>query len=125
MIAVISDIHGNLEALEAVLDDARRERVDGVVCLGDIVGYGADPNACMDRVWEAAKARVLGNHDAAACDLREAENFNEVARDYNTRLAKFPTNLFARLLGWHFQQRPYFEAAAGAETAPKVDFSNR
>lgn len=55
----------------------------------------------------------------------ERKRFNEVARDYNTRLAKFPTNLFARLLGWHFQQRPYFEAAAGAETAPKVDFSNR
>ena len=48
-----------------------------------------------------------------------------MARDYNTRLSKFPTNLFARILGWHFQTRPYFEAMAGAETAPKVDFSNR
>jgi LemA protein len=51
--------------------------------------------------------------------------FNEVARDYNSRLSKFPTNLLARLLGWHFQKRPYFEAAAGAEVAPKVDFSGR
>jgi diadenosine tetraphosphatase ApaH/serine/threonine PP2A family protein phosphatase len=81
VIAVISDIHGNLEALDAVLDDARRERATGVVCLGDIVGYGADPNACMDRVWDSAHARILGNHDAAARDLREAENFNEVARE--------------------------------------------
>jgi diadenosine tetraphosphatase ApaH/serine/threonine PP2A family protein phosphatase len=81
LIAVISDIHGNLEALDAVLDDARREDVEKVICLGDVVGYGADPNGCMDRVVSEAKASVLGNHDAAACDLREAENFNDVARE--------------------------------------------
>jgi diadenosine tetraphosphatase ApaH/serine/threonine PP2A family protein phosphatase len=81
VIAVISDIHGNLEALEAVLQDAAREKVEGVICLGDVVGYGADPNACMDRVAAACRATVLGNHDVAARDLREAENFNEVARE--------------------------------------------
>lgn len=81
MIAVISDIHGNLEALEAVLEDARREAADQVICLGDVVGYGADPNACLARVREEAVAIVLGNHDAAACDLRQSENFNEIARD--------------------------------------------
>jgi len=80
VIAVISDIHGNLEALEAVLADARREKVDAVVCLGDIVGYGADPNACLERVREEAMVTVLGNHDAAACNPRLADNFNEVAR---------------------------------------------
>lgn len=52
----------------------------------------------------------------------ERKRFNEVAREFNTTLAKFPTNLFVRLLGWHFQQRPYFSAVAGAETAPKVEF---
>ena len=81
MIAVISDIHGNLEALEAVLEDARREGVDSMVCLGDVVGYGADPNACMDRVDAEMRATVLGNHDAAARDLRHSENFNDVARE--------------------------------------------
>lgn len=80
MIAVISDIHGNLEALDAVLADAKREAVTGIVCLGDVVGYGADPNECMERVRAAAKASVLGNHDAAASDLRLSDNFNEVAR---------------------------------------------
>lgn len=80
MIAVISDIHGNLEALDAVLADARREEVDAIVCLGDVVGYGADPNACLERVRAEAKATVLGNHDAAACNPRLADNFNEVAR---------------------------------------------
>lgn len=52
----------------------------------------------------------------------ERKRFNEVARDFNTRLQKFPTNLFDRLLGWHFTPRPYFAAQAGAETAPKVEF---
>jgi diadenosine tetraphosphatase ApaH/serine/threonine PP2A family protein phosphatase len=80
LIAVISDIHGNLEALDAVLADARREAVDAVISLGDVVGYGADPNECIDRVMAETKVTVLGNHDAAACDLREAENFNDVAR---------------------------------------------
>ncbi len=80
MIAVISDIHGNLEALEAVLADAKRESVSEIVCLGDVVGYGADPNECLERVRREAVATVLGNHDAAACDLRLADNFNEVAR---------------------------------------------
>jgi diadenosine tetraphosphatase ApaH/serine/threonine PP2A family protein phosphatase len=81
VIAVVSDIHGNLEALEAVLDDARRENVDTMICLGDVVGYGADPNGCMELVSAEMKATVLGNHDAAARDLREADNFNDVARE--------------------------------------------
>jgi LemA protein len=55
----------------------------------------------------------------------ERKRFNEVARDYNTRLASFPTNLIVRILGWHFQNRPYFEAAPAAQEVPKVDFSNR
>jgi len=53
----------------------------------------------------------------------ERRRFNEVARDFNTALATFPTNVIARVLGWHFAKRPYFEAAAGAEQAPRVDFS--
>jgi diadenosine tetraphosphatase ApaH/serine/threonine PP2A family protein phosphatase len=80
VIAIISDIHGNLEALQTVLEDARREKVDGIVCLGDVVGYGADPNACLELVRKEVSVIVLGNHDAAACNPRLAENFNEVAR---------------------------------------------
>ena len=53
----------------------------------------------------------------------ERRRFNEVARDFNTRLMRFPTNIFARLLGWHFSKRPYFEATPTAQEAPKVDFS--
>jgi LemA protein len=53
----------------------------------------------------------------------ERKRFNEVAAAFNTRLLKFPTNLVSGMLGWHFAKRPYFEAAASAQTAPKVDFS--
>lgn len=81
MIAIISDVHGNLEALEAVLADVARQDTTSLICLGDVVGYGADPNACLERVTSAAKVCLLGNHDIAARDLRAAENFNEVARE--------------------------------------------
>jgi len=53
----------------------------------------------------------------------ERRRFNERARDFNTQLATFPTNVIAHVLGWHFAKRPYFEAVAGAEEAPRVDFS--
>lgn len=54
----------------------------------------------------------------------ERNRFNEVARGYNTRVKQFPASLFISLLGWDFAPKPYFAAAAGAETAPKVDFGN-
>src|SRR5262249_28162721 len=64
MIAVLSDIHGNLEALQAVLADIDRHPVKAVYCLGDVIGYGPDPRACLDLA--AAWSGVLpGNHDHA------------------------------------------------------------
>jgi len=59
------DIHGNLEALEAVLADIRAVGVDDIYCLGDVVGYGADPRVCLQRVAETCGIRVRGNHEAA------------------------------------------------------------
>jgi len=53
----------------------------------------------------------------------ERRKFNEEARGFNTMLARFPTNLFVRMMSWHFTKRPYFEAVQGAAEAPKVDFS--
>jgi len=65
-IAVFSDIHSNLEALEAVLEHASHHRVDEYVCLGDVVGYGANPNECIDLLLDLPECPcVLGNHDAA------------------------------------------------------------
>ena len=65
-VAVISDIHGNLPALEAVLDEIAREDLRDVWCLGDTVGYGADPNDCCRLVREATEVCLLYTSDAAA-----------------------------------------------------------
>ena len=79
-LAVLSDIHGNREALAAVIAAGRTRGVDAWLCLGDIVGYGADPRACLDKVRELTDAVLLGNHDAAAVGLQDLENFNPYAR---------------------------------------------
>jgi len=65
--AALTDIHGNLEALEAVLADLDVRQPAEVVCLGDFVGYGGAPNECVDRVRPRLAAAVAGNHDVAAC----------------------------------------------------------
>lgn len=62
-IALISDIHGNIDALEAVLEDIGRQRIDEILCLGDIVGYGAAPAECLQLVREHCTETILGNHD--------------------------------------------------------------
>jgi predicted phosphodiesterase len=77
--AVISDIHGNLEALMAVERSAQEEGADRFICLGDIVGYGADPAACIDLVRARCAHVILGNHDAAAVDPFTAERFSSMA----------------------------------------------
>ena len=62
--AIISDIHGNLEALEAVLEVCRMEKVDQYVCLGDVVGYNANPKECLDIVRALPELTIVkGNHD--------------------------------------------------------------
>ena len=63
--AILSDIHGNLEALEAVLRDVDQQSVDAIICLGDVIGYGPDPCPCLDRAMEFS-ATILGNHDNGA-----------------------------------------------------------
>lgn len=77
--AILSDIHGNLEALRAVLDDCAA-RADAVLCLGDTVGYGADPLACVELVAERAQANVGGNHEYAVAGRLSLEWFNRYAR---------------------------------------------
>lgn len=80
-LAVISDLHANLEALEAVTDHISGQSVDKVVCLGDLVGYGADPNPCLDKVRELADVVVAGNHDYASVDKTDSSRFNPLARE--------------------------------------------
>lgn len=75
-VALISDIHGNLEALDAVLGDITDQNVDQIVCLGDIVGYGPNPKECVDRVMDLDLC-ILGNHDQGA--LFDPEGFSGTA----------------------------------------------
>ncbi|HDI59530.1 MAG TPA: metallophosphoesterase [Desulfobacteraceae bacterium] len=79
-IAVISDIHGNLDALTAVLDDLETCAVDHLVCLGDCVGYGAEPEAVLRRIAALGCPTVMGNHEAAALDPGVLDWFNAAAR---------------------------------------------
>jgi predicted phosphodiesterase len=72
--AIISDIHGNLEALEAVLADIREQGISEIYCLGDIIGYGPNPRECIDLVMKHCQVTIIGNHDQAA--LFDPEGFN-------------------------------------------------
>jgi diadenosine tetraphosphatase ApaH/serine/threonine PP2A family protein phosphatase len=77
---IFSDVHANATALEAVLE-AAKDRWDRALCLGDIVGYGPDPNEVIDRVRGIGAVTIRGNHDKAGCGLDQAEDFNAVARE--------------------------------------------
>jgi len=72
--AIISDIHGNLEALEAVMADIKSQGADEIYCLGDIIGYGPNPRECIDIVMQNCAVTIIGNHDQAA--LFDPEGFN-------------------------------------------------
>jgi diadenosine tetraphosphatase ApaH/serine/threonine PP2A family protein phosphatase len=77
--AIVSDIHGNLEALEVVLADLEKRRPASVVCLGDFVGYGASPNECIDLLRPRIEHAVCGNHDLAAIGRLRLGYFNSNA----------------------------------------------
>ena len=77
--AIISDIHANLEASETVLKKIDEVGVDQIVNLGDVVGYNANPNECVDLMRDLEIPTICGNHDAVACGLEEPWGFNPVA----------------------------------------------
>ncbi len=78
--AILSDVHGNLEALQSVAEDFRNEGARQIVFLGDAVGYGANPNECLALLRELTDQRVAGNHDFGAVGLTDAAYFNPAAR---------------------------------------------
>jgi len=103
--AVICDVHSNLEALETVLDEIKRHNVDRIVHLGDIVGYNANPNECVQRLIDEDVVSIMGNHDAAAVGLTELQWFNSSAKqalrwtrrqlrpEYKKHLSKLPETM--------------------------------
>ena len=78
-VAVISDIHANLHALEAVLASIEEEAPDEIWCLGDVVGYGPRPNECADIVRERSALVLVGNHDLAAIGKLDTSEFGPLA----------------------------------------------
>lgn len=103
MYAIISDIHSNLEALQAVLADIDRRGIRHVLCLGDIVGYGPNPKECLDLVRERCRFSLMGNHDHAV--LYEPCNFNlpaERACYWTRRLLEDEPSANLRSDRWQF-----------------------
>jgi predicted phosphodiesterase len=79
-LALISDIHANLEALEAVLRDITTQKVDVIHCLGDVIGYGSDPLPCLELVKHHCDLMLMGNHEHAALGHLDQEHLNPVAQ---------------------------------------------
>ncbi len=79
--AIISDIHSNLEALQAVIKDIKKRRIKRIFCLGDLVGYGANPNECIMMCTSEAKIIIAGNHDWATVEKTDVSVFNPVAAE--------------------------------------------
>ncbi len=115
--AVISDIHSNLEALTASLNEIDRIKADKIVCLGDIVGYNPNPNECVELMRERNIQCVMGNHDSRVAGLEDASDFNLLAarsiewtqsvitpenRDFLTALprSRFIDGRFLAVHGW-------------------------
>ncbi len=100
-IAIISDIHGNLEALNKAFSFLEKEGIDEVFCLGDVVGYGPNPNECVELIRERCEHVVLGNHDAAVLGITDISKFNVNAKNAitwtNERLSKENRNYLKEL----------------------------
>lgn len=79
-IAIFSDVHSNVDALERVLKAYESERIDRFICLGDTVGYGAEPERCSTLVKQTAAVTILGNHDAAVAGRMDYSYYYDAAR---------------------------------------------
>ena len=99
--AIVSDIHANLQAWEAVLRDIASSRMDGIICLGDVLGYGPNPAEVLQSVHRHVDAMTLGNHDAVLCGKLDPVRFNDHAREMidwtRTALAPWAADF---LSGW-------------------------
>jgi len=101
--AIISDIHGNLDALRRVLDDIDQRGIESIVCLGDIIGYGPNPLDCLDLVRERCDWALMGNHDFAV--LYEPTSFNtsaEQAAFWTRRQFELEDDAGKRRARWEF-----------------------
>ncbi|HVF11881.1 MAG TPA: metallophosphoesterase family protein [Actinomycetota bacterium] len=108
LLGFISDVHANLPALEAVLDDVDGQQLDALICLGDLVGYGASPNEVIDLVSDKADVSLAGNHDLAAVGSFDLSLFNLHARASAEWTSKELTSANVSLLSSLRSQREVF-----------------
>ena len=112
--AILSDIHSNIEALDAALALTRAD--DKLLCLGDIVGYGPNPNECIEKIRERGTVTILGNHDVAAIDNFGLQYFNPAAREamrWTQRVISEDNSAWLNSLGYEFRM-PEFLLVHGA-----------
>jgi diadenosine tetraphosphatase ApaH/serine/threonine PP2A family protein phosphatase len=105
-LAIISDIHSNVEALTEVLKAAEQAKVERIVSLGDIVGYGASPNECCDLVKSVAEVTLLGNHDAAVAGRMDYSFYYDAARnalDWSGRVLRDENRAWLRSLPYTYR----------------------
>lgn len=130
MIALISDLHSNLEALEAALRDMESFSVRSIICLGDVVGYGANPREVIQKTREVCDYVLQGNHDAALLDERDTRGFNEralLAIDWTRRSLDPELEQHWELWDWLGELHPSMELhpGNGAEAVQLVHASPR
>jgi len=119
---IFGDIHGNFDALEAVLAEMDKQNVDEALCLGDIVGYGAEPHRCIQKVREIGCICLAGNHDHAAIGKLDIDFFNLYAREAAvwTRAALEPEDReFLGSLGF-VEHLPNFAVVHGSLHGPEM-----
>ncbi|MBI3974760.1 MAG: metallophosphoesterase family protein [Armatimonadetes bacterium] len=127
-LAILSDVHANLEALEVVLDDLRRRECDRVVCLGDFVGYGPNPNECVDLLRPLVEGRsVAGNHDWAAVGRLDITFFNAFAQEairWTQQALRPPVTAFISALPteWSHEGATPFLAVHGSPRDPIEEY---
>lgn len=95
--AVVSDVHGNLEALKSVLADIKQRRISDILFAGDAVGYGPDPDACVRLLKDECSVLIAGNHDWAVLGLADLDRFNPYAREaveWTRRVVREETRAF-------------------------------
>lgn len=102
-IGIFSDVHANIEAMNAVVEAFSSERIDKYVCIGDVVGYGASPNECCDLIRKMAAFTILGNHDAAVAGRMDYSYYYDAARQ---ALDLHARQLTAENMEW-LRQLPY------------------
>jgi predicted phosphodiesterase len=118
--AVLSDVHANLEALDAVLKDVDRRNIPDILFLGDAVGYGPDPNECIDLLVERSRVLLAGNHDRAAIGLTDITYFNVYARNAIEWTMKVLTEKNREILGtWPFEREMKDEDVLLVHSTPK------